>query len=133
MRNQYVRETLLSLNTQNNPTLDMFFSDNNINVIQKSLIQEVKKKTGHSIGRQSCGEIYTVMKYVYVNNAKMMKDLNKEINLLNNFVLHELIPMVSSNVLQYMQYMKDINSMHKPLDYGTATSIKGQNSLEQKF
>lgn len=133
MRNQYVRETLLSLNTQNNPTLDKFFGDENIHVLQKGLMNEIKKKTGYKIGRQSCGEIYTVMKYVYVNNSKLMKDVNEEINMLNNFVLHELIPMVSSNVLQYMQYMKDINSMHKPLEYGTSTSIKGQNSLEQRF
>ena len=118
---------------EGNSKLVEFFKDENISLIQSSLKKEVRRHTGQQISDQSCYEIYTVMKYVYVNNAKIyLKGYQKEISRLNNLVLGELVPMVSSNVLQYLQYIKDINSLPTPMEYGKTTSVKGDNSLELK-
>jgi hypothetical protein len=38
--------------------------------------------------------------------------------------------MVTSNVLQHIQYIKDINTLPAPIEHGTSTSFKGENSLE---
>ena len=133
MENSFVQQALLSLNTQPNPVLTQFFSDGNISRIQKELKQQVRRHTNQTISNQSCNEIYTVMKYMYVNHGKVyMKRNDKEVQRLNDLVLQELVPMVSSNVLQYLQYIKDINNLPVPMEYGKTTSVKGDNSLELK-
>lgn len=133
MENSFVQQALLSLNTQSNPVLTQFFSDSNILRIQKELKQQVRRHTNQTISEQSCNEIYTVMKYMYVNHGKVyMKKNDREVLRLNDSVLQELVPMVSSNVLQYLQYIKDINNLPVPMEYGKTTSVKGDNSLELK-
>jgi len=73
------------------------------------------------------------MKYVYVNNVKIVyTNFKPEIDRLNDLVLVELVPMVCSNILQHIQYIKDINTLPTPSKRGQYTSRKGENSLEAK-
>ena len=131
----YVHQALASLNSQPNPVLNKFFSDNNMSLLQNKLRYQVLKNTNNNISNQSCTEIYTVMKYVYVNNVKIVyTNFKPEIDRLNDLVLIELVPMVCSNILQHIQYIKDINTLPTPIKRGQSTSTKGDNSLEfQKF
>jgi hypothetical protein len=131
MENIYVHQAITSLNTQSNPVLINFFNDKNMSLIQSSLKIQVKKKIGQSISNQSCNEIYTIMKYIYVNNAKIIfTKFHEEVLRLNSLVLNELVPMVVSNVLQYIQYISDINTLPTPINRGVTTTTKGDNSLE---
>ena len=89
------------------------------------------KNTKETISNQSCTEIYTVMRYVYVNNVKIVyTNFKQEVNRLNDLVLTELVPMVCSNILQHIQYIKDINKLPTPIARGESTSVKGDNSLK---
>ena len=127
----YVHQALLSLKTQPNPVLNMFFSDANISLLQNKLKSQVMKNTKETISNQSCTEIYTVMRYVYVNNVKIVyTNFKPEVNRLNDLVLTELVPMVCSNILQHIQYIKDINKLPTPIARGESTSVKGDNSLK---
>jgi hypothetical protein len=132
MEDSFVRQALLSLNRQPSPVIQNFFSDSNLSKIQSTLRTQVKFHTGESIDDQSCNEIYTVMKYVYNSFGKNKRNFNDEVNRLNDLVLKELVPMVTSNVLSHLQYIKDISSLPTPMEYGKTTSVKGDNSLELK-
>lgn len=130
MSDIYVNQAMTSLNAQPNPVLIHFFSDVNISYIQASLKKQVKKRIGHKIDDQSCNELYTIMKYFYVNNAKIVSNHEYEVSRLNELVLNDLVPMVSSNVLQHIQYIRDINTLPVPMNRGKPTTTKGDNSLE---
>ena len=105
-----------------------FFSDANIDVIQSGLKKQVRTSTNQSISKQSCGEIFVLMKYVYTNHGlNVEQNISNEVFKLNSLVLKELVPMVISNVLQYLQYIKDINTQPVPLEYGQSSGLKGAN------
>ena len=133
MKNSYVGKALTNFRIQNSPIIELFFADSNIDVVQKKLARDVYRETGQSISRQSCSEIFIVMSYVFANNAKHYTNptyIHKHVQLMNELVLGELVPMVSSNVKQYVQYIKDISTLPVPIDHGQSTSIKGNNSLK---
>ena len=131
MQNLYVKHAQLAFNVEGNALTSKLFSDQNISAIQKQLIKEVKKNTRETISSQSCDEIFVVMKYIFTNHSQnRLNDVNREVQRLNILILNELVPMVTSNVLQHIQYIKDINTLPAPIEHGTSTSFKGENSLE---
>ena len=131
MQNLYVKHAQLAFNVEGNALTSNLFSDQNMSAIQKQLIKEVKKNTRETISSQSCDEIFVVMKYIFTNHSQnRLNDVNREVQRLNILILNELVPMVTSNVLQHIQYIKDINTLPAPIEHGTSTSFKGENSLE---
>ena len=126
----YIQSALKSFNVEVNPVLQLFFSDTNIDMLQRQLVSGVRQRIGQSIDRQSCDEIFVVMKFVYLQvNRVSVENIREEVAKLNGLVLNELVPMVSSNVLQYKQYMKDISTLPRPIDRGQVTSTKGENTF----
>ena len=127
--NTYVHQALLYTNTQPTELLTNYFSDKNIQKIQTKLKNTVKKEIHLSIDNQSCDEIYQVMLYVYRVYGRNVTSVNQEIEYLNNIVIKEISPSVISNVLQYVNYKKDISKPQSVMPHGKATHIKGENSL----
>jgi len=126
----YVQQALLYTNTQPTPLLASFFSHNNMQVIQNKLKQGVKKQTNLTIDNQSCDELYQIMLYIYTTFGRnIVTNVNEEVTYLNNIVIREILPSVVSNVLQYVNYIKDISKPQTVMPHGKATSIKGENSL----
>lgn len=133
MANRFVVQALQTFNVQSNATLEEFFSDGNIETIQKSLRRKVRAETGHGISPQSCEQIVMVMYHVYSNHGRVVtskKNVLQEVASLNNILLNELVPMVVSNVKQYVQYISDISKLPTPMTRSMSTSTKGSNSLE---
>lgn len=133
MRGYYSKQATAYFNVQPNPLIDEFFSDANINVLQSALKKSVKQRTGHAISNQSCDEIATVMRYIYINSGRPLTknaNIRAEVDNLNSAVLSDLVPMVSSNVMQYVQYTKDISTLRTPINHGVSTSTKGNNTLK---
>lgn len=129
--NTYVNQALMYTNSQPTELITSFFSDANIQTVQKKLRNEVKKRTNLSIDNQSCDEIYQVMLYVFRTYGRNVQiRVSQEVTYLNDIVIHTLTPDVVSNVLQYVNYIKDISQQPIPMDHGRSTSIKGENSLE---
>ena len=127
--NTYVHQALMYTNTQPTDLITNFFSDSNIQKIQTKLKNTVKKETNLNIDNQSCNEIYQVMLYVYRVYGRNVTSVNQEIQHLNNIVIKEISPSVISNVLQYVNYIKDISKPQSVMAHGKATNIKGENSL----
>tara|TARA_B110000977_G_C11090636_1_gene496735 strand:+ start:4526 stop:4936 length:411 start_codon:yes stop_codon:yes gene_type:complete len=126
----YVHQALLNTNSQPTQLLSTFFSDDNLQIIQKKLKNEIKKHTGLSIDNQSCDELYQVMLYVYRTFGRnVTTKINAEVAYLNDIVIREISPSVISNVLQYINYIKDISKPPSVIPHGKSTNIKGENSL----
>ena len=86
------------------------------------------------IDDQSCREIYVAMMYVYATYGK--NTINKEreeIMKLNDITVKVIMPDLISNILQYINYMKDISKQPIPMERSRNTSIKGTNSLEMNL
>lgn len=108
-----------------------FFSDKNVDEIQKQLADVVFDRTGKRIGRQSDVELLGIMQGVYDAFSRHTGG-KKEIRRLNAIVLDIVIDQVISGIDAYLTYIKDASTMPEPLDRGIFASIKGKNSLEYK-
>jgi hypothetical protein len=92
---------------------DLFFSEANIEIVQRFLVLSVYKETNkkYLIPFQNHNSITTVMKYMFNENAKNLPyDITKQINELNTYVVTELKPMIIKNIYRREQYIKDINA-----------------------
>ena len=129
--NQFLNEALVTLRAEPNNVIMGFFSDVNIQKIQNDLKKNVKKQINVEIDDQSCREIYVAMIYVYKTYGKnSLQKEREEIIKLNDITVKLILPDLISNILQYLNYIKDISKQPTPLQHGKNTSIKGTNSLE---
>lgn len=105
---------------ERSPTSDIFFSDMNIDAIHKSIRYGVNKSTGQVVAKQSDNTIYIVMRSImlqYANFRTSNDDLGNEIRSLNQRVIDYCVENVSSNVQQYLGYIKDIVYLPTPMDH----------------
>lgn len=128
--NEYVLRASSAFRQDVSPLLKSFFSDANMQNIQKQLKSQVRKNTNQVIDTQSYNELFIVMQYIYSNFARHCTE--DHVDFLNQLVLSELVPMVSSNILQYMNYLKDISQNYKPMERSANPSIKGTDVNEFK-
>jgi len=99
---------------------DLFFSDMNMNIIQNSIRYGVNQKTGKVIGKQSDTTVYVIMRSIllqYANFRISTEDLIQEIRGLNQRVVDYCVQNVSSNVQQYVGYIKDLEKLPTPMDH----------------
>ena len=96
-----------------------FFSNENIESIQKTLRYRVYKNTDKVIDKQSEKELFIVMRSIllqYGNFKVSSNDLLSEILKLNERVVTYCVDEVTSNVLQYIGYLEDLKKLPIPLD-----------------
>ena len=124
----YVQQALNQYKTCSTPLIETYFSNSNIRYIQNKLKREIYNLTKQHIDEQSTDEIFVIMSYAYSTYMTTVPKNTDKIKFLNNVVLNILIPMVASNVLQYLQYIKDISSLPVPMERAQHTTTK--NSFE---
>ena len=131
--NSILKNSLLIMNLEQNSTNSLYFSHDNISVIQSELIKGARQKTGYTIGKQNCTDIVTAMQYFYMNYPQFTFNQNtvrENILNLNSLVVNDLLKQIVSNVIQYTTYLKQRDSYSNPLEYGKSVSLKGENSLQ---
>uniref|UniRef100_A0A6C0F5P9 Minor capsid protein P8 central region domain-containing protein n=1 Tax=viral metagenome TaxID=1070528 RepID=A0A6C0F5P9_9ZZZZ len=128
MTNRFVKEVCKTQNLQIDPLISAFFSDSNMQLIQKTLKNYIKTSTGYTIDTQSNSNLFVVMLWVYTNFNKPCYN-SKQVSHLNALTLEELVPMVRSNVLQYVQYLKDISTLPTPIEHGKSTNMTNQQII----
>jgi len=129
--NRNVEFSVRTLQTST-PLSDLFFSRQNLDILQNSIRKAIYDKTdGKSIiDRQSDIELEIVMRSIYLQYSQNRDDnLISQVEDLNLLVQDYCIPIVYSNMLQYMQYKKDISELPVPLQHSVKPSIKGDKSL----
>jgi hypothetical protein len=93
------------------PLEDAFFSDENIDLINKQLILGVYKKTNKQvkIPNQSKEKLIIIMRYIYLEYAKHLPyNITDQIRDLNCQVVGQILPDIITNVNQYINYLEEI-------------------------
>ena len=104
---------------------NIFFSEQNIKVLQDTIRYDVYKRTNFVIDKHSEEALYIVMRSIMLQHGNfkvLSKDLLNEIHYLNKLVVKYCGKEVGSNVLQYQGYIKDLEKLPVPLDRPCYTS-----------
>lgn len=102
-----------------NAVNSIFFSDMNVKVLNDAMRYGVYQKTKQVIGEQSQNELAIIMRSImlqYANFQAAADQVIEEVKRLNQKVLIFCVDMISSNVLQQLQYLEDIKTLPTPID-----------------
>ena len=117
---------LTSLRQCPTPLNSLFFSDFNLQVIQRGIRQKVKNTTGIAIDYQNESDLLAIMRAEFINNStNQTADVCAQIKFINTRVLNTAIGQINTNLSQYIGYIKDINSPNLPLDLPVNTNQYG--------
>ena len=117
--NKNNRETAVKGIIEETALSDIFFSDMNMDAIQKSIRYKVHGHTNKIINKQSEETLFIIMRSImlqYANFKISSEKLIDEIRGLNQRVIDYSSENISSNVQQYMGYLNDIEKLPTPID-----------------
>lgn len=120
-------------NFQHSDLSVLYFTQENIDYLQTQIIKRIYEKTSkkHLVGKQSEDELIIVMRSIYFQHSKNMRDrLDQQINILNELVLEYCVDNVLTNLQQYVKYIHDITTDQPLMDKPVSTNIKGDKTLE---
>lgn len=105
------------LNITPNDISYIFFNDKNVNYINQQLIEAIKRITLERYGRmiqiqsQRKHIVVAIMRHIYFTNIKNAYPTEQEVDMLNKEVLRRMIPTVTTELIAYMRYINDYNSI----------------------
>ena len=106
---------------EDSPITDIFFSEGNIENIQKLIRFRVHKETGKIIDRQSNNNLIIIMRSILLQygdaSITTVDALKKEIQSLNDRVSNYSVDNIISQLGQHDTYLNDISSMPRPLEH----------------
>ncbi len=109
------------------PLNTLFFSEFNKNILQRGIRQSFKDRTGISIDYQNPGDLYGIMRVVFINNSgDHQRDVNKQVKAMNTRVIETALSQIQTGVSQYIAYVNDIDTTSIPLDQPMNTSTSGK-------
>jgi hypothetical protein len=127
-----------------NPLSYLFFSERNIKSVQNLLRYVVHQEMGQVIDTQSRQELLIIMRAIYIQygnhseslelaNTREQKDYIleqtvEEVGRLNELVVNETVPMIASQLQQYMDYLRDSSTQPVQINDPINDSIKGQKN-----
>jgi len=119
LRKQLVKNiTKININ-DSNILKDLFFSDENIELINKQIILTIWKRSNktYKIGFQNKDNLLIIMQYVFLENAKHLPyNIKGQIKDLNCQVIGEILPNIITNFEQKLGYLRDIEKRQPILD-----------------
>lgn len=119
LRKQVIKNQV-RINENNQGMLEeLFFSDENMDLINKQLILSVFKKTNgeYKISEQSKESLLIVMRFVFIEYARHLPyNITQQIRELNCIVVGELVPTLVTNVSQKIAYLKEISEPRQLLE-----------------
>lgn len=103
-----------------------FFSNDNVERLQRQIIQEVFRVSQKQIGKQSYPELQIIMKSIYLQYSKNLPNgIEEQVKDLNNYIIAECVRIIVPNVLQYNKYLEDITSPLPVMPLAQNVSNKG--------
>ena len=128
------------------PLTFLYFSDKNVDNVQKLLRLRVFKETEYVIDDQSKNELLTVMRSVFLEHSShpplihqdMKKDqldilltkYTNEVDRLNRLVVELVVPKLIGQLKQYFGYLKDSSSQPIPLSQPVNESTAGKKAYK---
>lgn len=113
LRNQFIKNQVKITECHQGNLEESFFSNENIELINKQLILTVYKKSNNTIkiDPQSPNALLIVMRYVFIEYARHLPyNISEQIKELNCKVINEILPNVMTNINQKLDYMKEIEN-----------------------
>ena len=106
---------------EESPVSNIFFSQGNVENIQKLIRYRVNKETGKVIDRQSNNNLVIIMRSIFLQygdaSLTTKEALIKEIRNLNDRVANFSVDRIVGQLGQHDTYLKDISSMPRPLEH----------------
>jgi hypothetical protein len=120
----------------------LFFSEDNVNNIQKILKMMVFKEMDQMIDDQSNTDLLIIMRSIFLEYSRHPKLLDEtmsddeknillqrytnEVSRLNELVINELVPLICSQLQQYLTYLKDASTPRFIMEKPMSMSVTGQ-------
>ena len=98
---------------------ELYFSKENMEILQSAIRYEVNQITGKVIDKQSPTELSIVMRSIYLQNGNPMVSSNsikKEVVKLNSMVIDYCSEQISTQVLQYQGYIQKLTTLPVPIE-----------------
>ena len=131
--NPYISPNLLKLFIEENNLNCQFFTTANYNKLQNDIINEVNKQSNgqYKIGYQNKDELIIVMRSMYLMYSNNQPDdIKQQVEMLNNSVLEYCVPNILNNILQYIGFIKDRESvpfLPNPINDNLYLSLQSNN------
>jgi hypothetical protein len=113
----FIEKNLRILPCNQGPLELTFFSEENIDLINKKLIMEVFKETNIKINHQTSEDLLIVMLHIYKNHSKFKTtNVKHQVYSLDCKTVKEIKPAVIGMVKQKVEYIKEINNPRQLID-----------------
>ena len=113
-RQTEINPTLVKLNIEDNPLNCSFFSMNNLDKLQNEIIKNVFEQSNgkYKIQKQDEEQLIIIMRSMYLMYSKNQScNIEEQVQQINNEVIKYCVPNILNNVLQYIGYMNDRESV----------------------
>ena len=130
LNKQFIKNTTKQAEDELNILSILYFSDENIDLINKQLVLRIYKVTNkkYRIPFQSKDNLLIVMRYVWIQYSKNLDfNIKEQIKKLNCIVVSEITPQIVTNVDQYYGYIRDVEIKEKSKFDPIALPISSSN------
>lgn len=108
------------------PLSETFYSKANLEYLQKTIIESVKKDTGYTIGRQNDMDLYNLMRKIYTDYVVSdASDIAPQVSKMNSVVVSEATRTIKSALIADLMYLRDISTNPVPPEIPKSTSLYG--------
>ena len=85
------------------PLNTLFFSEFNMNLLQRGIRQSFRDQTGVSIDYQNPSDLYSIMRVVFINNSgDPNTNVQEQVRYMNGIVIKTASSQIQTGVSQYM-------------------------------
>jgi hypothetical protein len=112
---------------------DVFFSSENIELLQKLIIHNVwnMSERQYKIGRQNETELVVIMRAIYLEYSQNLNcNIKKQIRVLNDKVLKYAVDVIIVNIKQQKEYINQLDQPLQMIDRGISTTVTGNKMKE---
>ena len=109
------------------PLNTLFFSEFNMNLLQRGIRQSFKDQTGVAIDYQNPSDLYSIMRVIFINNSgDPNANVQEQVRYMNGIVIKTASGQIQTGVSQYMGYVHDIDTLAVPIDRPVNTTTYGK-------
>jgi hypothetical protein len=138
LRNELIKNQVRISECEQGDLETFFFSEENIDLINKQLILSVFKKTNgeFKISPQKYEDLIIVMRYTFIEYARHLPyDIKNQIRELNSIVVSQILPNIITQITQRKEYLRVISAPREILPHpiSESTSNKILQSVTTTF
>lgn len=124
---------LLKTRVERSPLSDAFFGDANINHLKKLICKQIYQQSGGQYPidpkAQNTEPMVMVMMTMYLDHARNVpEDIPGQVAELNILVIHEMVPVVLSNIKQQLTYIRTHSQQPLVMNHPVNVSSAGTKS-----